>query len=69
MGFLYKYKFIIGHQTSQIEVVHRKFNVKYARWGISSLVAPLRFYVYCNYCLIYTTFVLLSWYRIHLVRL
>ena len=25
--------------------------------------------VYCNCCLIYTTFVLLSWYRIHLVCL
>ena len=69
MGFLSNYKFVMGHQTSQIQFVHRKFNVKYARWGIASLVALLRFYVYGNCCLIYTTFVLLSWYRIHLVRL
>ena len=69
MGFLSNYKFVMGHQTSQVQFVHRKFNVKYARWGIASLVALLRFYVYCNCCLIYTTFVLLSWYWIHLVRL
>ena len=46
MGFLSNYKFVMGHQTSQIQFVHRKFNVKYARWGIASLVALLRFYVY-----------------------
>ena len=55
MGFLSNYKFVMGHQTSQIQFVHRKFNVKYARWGIASLVALLRFYVYCTCCLIYTT--------------
>ena len=43
MGFLSNYKFVMGHQTSQIQFVHRKFNVKYARWGIASLVALLRF--------------------------
>ena len=32
MGFLSNYKFVMGHQTSQIQFVHRKFNVKYARW-------------------------------------
>ena len=53
MGFLSNYKFVMGHQTSQIQFVHRKFNVKYARWGIASLVALLRFYVYCN-CVLYT---------------
>ena len=31
MGFLSNYKFVMGHQTSQIQFVHRKFNVKYAR--------------------------------------
>ena len=56
MGFLSNYKFVIGHQTSQIQFVDRQFNVKYARWGIASLVALLRFYMYCNSCLIYTTF-------------
>ena len=33
MGFLSNYKFVMGHQHSQIQFVHRKFNVKYAPLG------------------------------------
>ena len=56
MGFLSKYKFVMGHQTSQIQFVHRKFNVKYARWEslllwlYSDFMCTVTVVLYTHFC-------------------
>ena len=48
MGFLSNYKFVMGHQTSQIQFVHRKFNVKICALGNRFSCGSTQIYVYCT---------------------